>query len=667
MPDPYSGAKTNQEIRAEQEFVERARSNRIKILEEEEEKRKKATKEPKKKVKPVKIGEKYKKGVEALARRGYLVELPPGGGPHVGHKIYKKMPPPSVKGISYPADFEPYQEICSPDDLDEIETTILNQEDDVREFWEPLHHPTASENELKAFVGRQIGMLKIQQGKNLNRILNYEHTFDPAGGLGGEPVRSPRIWVPDRSWFHPSLNSIQFSDIFTIFPPAEQEILKLLIGRIGVGRANHQPPGMKDPVDHTARMAAIVVGKDAGLGKSTLFNGFLNAIVNCGFTYSTFKATDDRFGLASPALADVAYKDDTALHSLKKLITSEETKIMITNGLLQAEEKFERAEQIWPKAVLLVNSNEWNSNFAYDIDPGIQDRIKLVSTLREAEVNKLREQIPPSSASHGSPDLRPKAHIPFLSNKFGVSEEAIYLWALRLATDRFWEVISDNADPSINRLQVEVRYWTSRLRIRFKSDVTQALINGMAFAWALRTGKKKIPELTPEILLDALEHFYFVGVDPSCQRIHKDMKEQWEKVGRTSTHYYQGFREIRWESVKKSLEQQSNVGKFNSINSTDEIKKIVELLVMRDGFKVGGGAQYVIENWENMRYAYSDILQEASAMLSEEDPTIVARISNVQAVAEDSWMNTTDYSPDVAEEFRDAAFAKIYRLPGKTE
>ena len=32
----------------------------------------------------------------------------------------------------------------------------------------------------------------------------------------------------------------------------------------------------------------------------------------------TFKSTEDRFGLKAAALADVAYKDDTAMKSLKK-------------------------------------------------------------------------------------------------------------------------------------------------------------------------------------------------------------------------------------------------------------------------------------------------------------------------------------------------------------
>jgi len=45
--------------------------------------------------------------------------------------------------------------------------------------------------------------------------------------------------------------------------------------------------------------------------------------------------------------------------------------------VFQVEEKFQSAEQIWPKTVILVNSNDWNSKFAYDLDPGIDTLVPL--------------------------------------------------------------------------------------------------------------------------------------------------------------------------------------------------------------------------------------------------------------------------------------------------
>jgi len=45
--------------------------------------------------------------------------------------------------------------------------------------------------------------------------------------------------------------------------------------------------------------------------------------------------------------------------------------------VFQTEDKFEKAEQIQPKTVIIVNSNDWNAKFAYDLDPGIDALVPL--------------------------------------------------------------------------------------------------------------------------------------------------------------------------------------------------------------------------------------------------------------------------------------------------
>lgn len=656
MADPFSGTlgSTKQEVQILGEAKERRKARSF-GSKNEGEKEKKA---------PIKVSELYNAGIKLLESRGYTIELQEGGD-HVNHRIMKPQPPEMVVGIRYPHTFNPVQDISTEQDFADIEAAFLAgcQDDNVKEFWTPLFKPKAGDSDLLSFTQRLLKMKRVNQAKHIHQIINYGHTFDPVGRWGGEVVHNPRIWVPDRSWFDPALHDVTFADVFTIFPEAEQEMLKLILGRVGVGRSNHLPPGRSEPVDHTARMAGVIVGKDAGLGKSTLFNGLTAALQRCGFVTHTFKSTEDRFGLKAAALSDVAYKDDTSLASLKKFLAAEETKILITNGLFQVEEKFQDAEQIWPKTVILVNSNDWNSKFAYDLDPGIIDRIKIISTYREYEVAKNRECLE-GSVSEGSPDLRPRSHIPYLANKLGVSQEALYLWCLRLATDRFWEVITDTRDPSINRLQVEVRYWTTRQRIRFKADVTQALVNGMAFAWMLRTGDANIPELTPEILHECLDHFRFVGVDPSGLKLMDKMKKRWEEAGRPSTHYYQGYREIRWESVKKAVSYYLQEGQNSRETASKVIKETMERLVMRDGFQIGGAANYVIENWENMRFACEELEAEGKELLLEVDDRDIKRLTNPDQACVDSWIENKHYSPDRAEVFRKAAREKLYKLEG---
>lgn len=277
--------------------------------------------------------------------------------------------------------------------------------------------------------------------------------------------------------------------------------------------------------------------------------------------------------------------------------------------------------------------------------------------------------------SEGSPDLRPYAHIPYLANKLGVSQEAIYLWCLRLATDRFWEVINDNSDPMVNRLQVEVRYWTSRQRIKFKSDVIQAIVNAMAFSYALRTGAEGtfMPELSPYVLLDYLKALYFVAVDPSCQPLAQQMKESWEKAGRPSTHYYQGFRELRWESVKiaisiakSTLFDEETGRRIDNKESTSlkTIKDIVETLVLRDGHKMGGEANYVIENWQNCRHAQEELVAEANRLAETMVEDDLNRLRDRKSRCEDDWMYNKMYSPDSAERFREKAREKLIQSRG---
>ena len=602
---------------------------------------------------PTNLSELYNKGVEHLRTFNFYIELAEGGD-HIKHRILKPAPPTQIAGINYPASFQPLQDISSLEDFQRIERAFESAETEVRDFWTPLFRPKPGETDLANFAERLLAMKRIQQNINIHETLDYGHTFDPDGQLCGFGfVRNPRVWVPAREWFDEKLQKVTLADVFTIFPEAEVEMLKLILGRVGVGRANHIPPNFPKPIDHTARMAAVIVGKDAGLGKSTIFNGLTAALSKCGFSTHTFKSTEDRFGLKAAALANVAYKDDTAMKSLKQFLSAEETKILITNGLFQTEEKFQNAEQIWPQCVLIVNSNDWDAHFAYDLDPGIIDRIKILSTYREYEVLKNRKFLS-GSASDGTPDLRPRAHIPFLADKLGVSADALYLWCLRLATDRFWEIINDTEDPTVNRLQVEVRYWTTRQRIRFKADTSQALVNAMAICSAVRTDADDygMPELTPEVLARHLRDLLFVGVDKSGKNLMTLMKERWEEAGRPSTHYYQGLREIRWESVQLAIDTHSNSSHYGVKTPAEAVKDIMGKLVMRDGFKISTGISYVIEDWNTCRYALGEIIEEAKMLRNQLSETQRERLCDRSIEPTRDWLSNPNYSPDRAEELR---------------
>lgn len=617
----------------------------------------------------------YSNGITLLEKFGYILQLEDGG-THCNHRILKATYPKNYNGLTYPESFKPYQDIYTDDDLMRIDDDVFKVgktcSQKTRDFWTPLFHPKSGDSDLMSYTQLRLKMAKIRENRNLMDPVDLGHSFDPAGRLGNGVAVNPKVWVPDREWFSKQVQDLTMEDVFTIFPKAEIKMLELILGRIGVGASGHIPTGWDKPISHTARMAGVIVGKDPGLGKSTLFNGMTAAFAKCGFVTQTFKSTDERFGMRAITAANIAYKDDTSLTTLKKFLSSEETKTIITNGRIQVEDKFMNADQVMARTVFLVNSNDWNNKFAYDLDPGIMDRIKIISTYKECEVFANAEKMK-GMVSEGSPDLRPRAHIPYLANKLGVDEHVIYLWCLRLATDNFWKIITDNSNPKVNSLQVAVRHWTTRMRIRFKTDVMQALVNSLAFSWAMRSRYSidptsppdKIPELNTVTLKDCLESFYFIGVDPSAQQLIQKMKKLWDDSGRIATHYYEGFREVRWDSVKKALNAAIQLHRneetdSGSTNFSDMIKEIVGKVDLRDGFKIGAGSSYVNEDWANMRFAFSEIIAEVDALSEEVDPRFMERIRNTKVTCNDKWIKSKYYSPDIAEGSRSKAIKEMF-------
>lgn len=310
MADPYSGGfgTTKQEIAILEDAKGRPKAQSFQSIEEKKTGRKAKEGGKKKEDRPLpRVSELYNAGIALLKLKGYVVELDEAGD-HCRHRILRATTPPTPLGIHYPPEFQPLQDISQYDDFERIEAVFHPDlcPPEVRTFWEPLYRPKAGDSDLLSFTERLLKMKRATQNKNLHEVQTYGHSFDPAARWGGEPVFSPRTWVPDRDWFDPVLHNVTMADVFSIFPEAEREMLTLIIGRIGVGRTNHLPPGKKIPVDHTARMAGVIVGKDAGLGKSTLFNGMTAAFSKCGFSTHTFKSTEDRFGLKAAALSHVA-------------------------------------------------------------------------------------------------------------------------------------------------------------------------------------------------------------------------------------------------------------------------------------------------------------------------------------------------------------------------
>ncbi len=607
----------------------------------------------------------YELGLEIIHNAGYKLQLSEKG-TFCYHDIYKatSLGEDTVKGINYPNSFQPYIRVTDINDVFELFDYFCEEanDDQLIEFWTPLWIKPPNTTPFELFSQSKLSLDKQAFISNIKKenVLELYHSFYYNVNTNEDDFfKHPLVWVPARAWFNDKVKQLRFEDIFTIFPSAELELFKLILGRVGVGINGHQPPGTNIVVNHTFRMAGILIGREAGLGKSTMMEAFISALSHCGFTTATFRDITTQFGLKEGALSHVLYKDDTTIKTLSKILTSEETKILVSNGLMQSEEKFQSKEEVKSRCVLIASSNDWDPNLVYNLDSGIISRIKLLSTYYYNEMQRKDHYIPTIGKS--TADLRPHYHLKWLANELNVDKEAIMLWGLRLATDRFYEVITKDVKPGINALEVEVRKWTSRCRIRFKADSTQALINAIVISLIIKNTNKQweLPELSAETLAEGLSSFYYIISDLAGTKLISMMKQDWLDNDRIPTHYYEGFREVLPESLKIAGDTYNRYMQEPPSNKTainDMVKNIMGKITLRDGFKISPGMSYLIEFWKRSQFNLEDLKESASEVLmsfEEHCPKEFACLMDHFADGPcDSWMSDLNYSPKNAERLK---------------
>jgi hypothetical protein len=620
----------------------------------------------------VSVSAMYKAGLDFFQSRGVILVLEQGG-PFVNHNVYIKKLPTPIDGITYPEWFKVMGPIIDPEDLERLDAVYADMPPAINDFWGPLVNPRLANNsELLSHSEKLLRIERLKANKIIPELLNYGLTHAPSEhGVFGKRAESPNAYIPAKEWFPQKIqNELTFDDVFILFPPAEREIFKLFLGRIGCGRNNSLPPNSDKPIKHTARMALVVLGKEAGLGKSTISNSIMSALLKVGFTVETFRETKERFGIKKIAYADVCYKDDVSIDGLMAFLKAEETKILISNGLISTEQKFQEAETVIPKCSILINSNSWSSSFAYDLDSGIQSRIKTVTTYSGIELRKLQR----SKALQGCEDLRPFYALPWLANKYGCSIDTIILWALRLASDEFYSCITDTSqDPSINPLEDRVINLTSRLRYRFKNDVLNSMVSAMALSKTIfdkLRGKSypTLPEFSFRLFFEMIKDFYFIAVDPCGLDLCSVLKTEWENDGRKTVHPYQSLRDLKLYTVKHALDWATdhysdflNGGNIPT-SEADILKKFSSFILFRDGFKLGGGIGYTIDAINNVAYQIEDIGKLADTLITHLNETDKARLigyANNKVKVFDDWTNIIEYTPTNAEAIRSEAREKL--------
>lgn len=547
----------------------------------------------------------YNDGLEYLRRNGYKA-IPHVTGQIAGHKVYRLTVPKEVDGITYPKDFKIWKEVASQDEVLLLQETIqdfINVDYDNRKLWLPAINPDPSKRQtIYGHATSLINLASVEEQQNAGDLLEYGVDPLPRCATGSETKGqiAPSSFIPDLNWFDDSIKGLQVSDIVTLFPPAELEILSLIIGRGVVGVSGHKTPS-GHVIQHTSRMAGIVYGRDPGLGKSYLFNALFNALKSCGYSMGTFKSMNSRFNMGSVATSHFTYKDDVTTKTLQSFMGAEETKIIITGqGSLRVEDKGSNAVDVRPSTVILLCCNEFNPRVIFDIDPGTADRLHILSTYRVPEVEQMGGTI------QGSPNLLPEFHLKFLSEKYGVSVQTLMLYLARLCADKFLALIQP--DTETNLLKEAIHFQSHRLRKPlYKNTASQVItymlmpylsVIGVDSAYNLVIKSRKhidfpVSDLSwKEVVTTSAKSI----CDPACVWWHMWLKFHFEHIQPMNEyHPFIGLRLLNPSFLNKSRMESLQMEK-----SPDEVSNLFSHIRLQDGMTLTKDFVWINESWASV-------------------------------------------------------------------
>jgi hypothetical protein len=534
----------------------------------------------------------YEQGVKHLATFGYELErcIYVKG----LHKVFVKTTPAPIDGVNYPKAFKVRRLIGSEDFIDLGNTIMSISDEKVRAFWQPLFMGDPRNNSaLKRYTEL------LMEAEVSERKTNTSKPWELGNSYNADGV--PKSWTPKREWFSPALHDVTDKDILTLFPDAERRILMLILGRLVVGRTNSVQEGTNEVIKHTSRMAAVIVGLDAGLGKSTLFDMLDSALSKVGYLKSQLP-NSGRFNWGSAIQAPWTYRDDTTEKGLKAILSSEKIKTIITNGWMSVEEKGVNAIEQPSHSVLFLNTNSYDPNLVYQLDSGIIDRLKFIATYSRPEM----ENAPPTltGVSAGSPDARPFAHIPWLAGKLNVSEDALMLWLCRLAADLFIEVINDTSDPTVNALEKAVRETSADLRRGYSKELNVQILVYFNFLFNFpATVRKPIPfhKVPWGALFARASHLKGHEVD-------KVLRSHWESTGKPALHPWMGYSRLNLNTIEQAQQRwRIEDTPASQLTLAQKYKYVFDAIFLQTGMPMSSSLVWLTEYWEYINSIKSEL------------------------------------------------------------
>lgn len=511
----------------------------------------------------------------------------------------------------------------------------------LAKYWSPLVNPTSNSNRLKEMADYQLRIMAKSESSGTNKTLD---------NVTLEGNKGSYKFLPLEKWFSEEIKQLKAEDLAPFFYPAELELFQMQIGRAIVGRTNSVTIE-STLIDHTFRNFTIIIGKEAGMGKSTLMDYITRALSYCGYKIATIH-DNERFGWGEIIRSDIAYLDDLTEKGQKAFITSSNTKQAVSNGTLSTERKGVDPINHRSRTTLIACSNSFNPSDFYEMDEGLISRCKLLYSMNYAELESQREKLP-TKILRDSKNLRIKEHWSHLSEITQTEPLTLALYFCHLSAKKFlketgYEYIYPKGDEEkelgsykqspVNLLQ-KTKIWTNQLVIQSGKNNSQTLL-AIAFfllVWGETIEKelelnyyKKLNQhkIEKNYPIPNMIHLVFTGnkifTDKKYEEIRKKMletvKETLELGDLNSCYNPFNFNEkINLSTIEKSLELIPNYLKFHQ-QEHDYCKYIFNNIRTNQGFKLVGEISWIQNYWNDLftyRNNYKNLAQELNKKLKE--------------------------------------------------
>ena len=591
---------------------------------------------------------KYDSVISKLAKEGYHLRINLDSRLTSYHDLYQRFTPAEdslerkLRGITYPSWFNylvPAHETSLKTAQDDIKNpgSISDLTPDEREFAEPLliYRSTRS-SEVTDYVLGMENHRALRHKKMGGGIYNLGIAHSPASienHFRAKNVSDVYAYVPENEWFDEEIRKLKFEDIVTIFPPAEAEMFKLIIGRACVGRTGSIHPGSEEVINHGFRKAGVIVGEPS-IGKTTVLNGIINAMRYCGYDVANTGQFGSRFNQGAVVKSHLAYNDDLTLESLENMLKAHSFKSVVTGGTEKVENKGVDAIEVVSNTVIVANCNEIRSEISYSLDSGAISRLALISTYRGFEQEEMSEQ--------AGRDIHPVANIKHLCKELDVDEIVLFMKVLRECTDFFLDKV---------RGPVDVHFYSEQLlpylRIQTHKNALECFLRFCMLCYAIRDQKGNgnyLPELTLGSFSTIIESTRFIMIDMRANNLRRNMKAHWENAKREQWHPYWAQRKMLISSVDKSYDT-FNTYK-NDKDLTLAIESVFSALTLRDGFSMSKKSSHIVRTWEMVRGEKNKIYKMANELMASlTDKDELAQITDKSNRCKSDWIYSPNYDP----------------------